>query len=88
MPTTNPAAAHQTLDPLQSAPPDHAAAPWPSRSLRSLAVSNNDPCAVCEQPDSGKVGVLASAADTRLRKVFRAETDIDDCDRESLQPPP
>jgi uncharacterized cupin superfamily protein len=56
--------------------------------LRYLAVSNNEPVEVCEYPDSGKVGVFAEAAGTRLRKLFRAETDVDYYDRESLQPPP
>ena len=52
--------------------------------LRYLAVSNNEPCEVCEYPDSGKVGVFASAAGTRLRKVFRAETGVDYYDRGRL----
>lgn len=59
-----------------------------STDLRYLALSNQEPVEVCEYPDAGKVGIFASAGGSRLRKLFRAETDVDYYDRESLQPPP
>ena len=52
--------------------------------LRYLALSNLETVEVCEYPDSNKVGVFAgSPDDTRLRKLFRAETDVEYYDRES-----
>ena len=52
--------------------------------LRYLALSNLETVEVCEYPDSNKVGVFAgSPDDARLRKLFRAETDVGYYDRES-----
>ena len=52
--------------------------------LRYLALSNLETVDVCEYPDSNKVGVFAGRPDdARLRKLFRAETDVDYYDRES-----
>lgn len=49
-----------------------------------LALGTNDPTDVCEYPDSGKVGVYAGEDGRKfaLRKLFRAETDVDYFDRE------
>jgi uncharacterized cupin superfamily protein len=52
--------------------------------LRYLALSNLETVEVCEYPDSNKVGVFAGRPDdARLRKLFRAETDVEYYDRES-----
>ena len=52
--------------------------------MRYLALSNLETVEVCEYPDSNKVGVFAgSPDDARLRKLFRAETDVEYYDRES-----
>jgi uncharacterized cupin superfamily protein len=52
--------------------------------LRYLALSNLETVEVCEYPDSNKVGVFAGRPDDgRLRKLFRAETDVEYYDRES-----
>lgn len=46
--------------------------------LRYLAVSTLADVEVCEYPDSGKIGVFVGQRGTRaLRKLFRAETDVD-----------
>jgi uncharacterized cupin superfamily protein len=59
-----------------------------STELRYLAVSNVEAVEVCEYPDSGKVGVFCSSPeDARLRKLFRAETDVEYYDRESTASP-
>lgn len=51
--------------------------------LRYLAVSNNAETEVCEYPDAGKTGIFSSEPGVpRLRKLFRAETDVDYYDRE------
>lgn len=54
--------------------------------LRYLAVSNVEGVEVCEYPDSGKVGIFAEGAHgaARLRKLFRAEADVEYYDRERL----
>ena len=73
-PTGGPEVAHQIIN-------------TGSSDMRYLAVSSLEDVEVCEYPDSGKVGILASEADTpRLRKLFRAETDVEYYDRESTQP--
>lgn len=55
-----------------------------SSDLRYLALSSLEGVEVCEYPDSGKIGIFASEADIpRLRKLFRAETDVEYYDRES-----
>lgn len=52
--------------------------------LRYLALSSNEAVEVCEYPDSGKIGIFAAEPGTsRLRKLFRAETDVAYYDRES-----
>ena len=52
--------------------------------MRYLALSSLETVEVCEYPDSNKVGVFAgSPDDARLRKLFRAETDVEYYDRES-----
>ena len=52
--------------------------------LRYLALSNRVEIEACEYPDSGKVMVRAgSPGDRKLRKIFRAETDVDYYDREA-----
>lgn len=53
---------------------------------RSLATMSTT--AVCEYPDSGKVGVFATTStESRLRTMFRGEATIDHYDRESTPPP-
>lgn len=70
-PTGGPEVAHQITNTGQS-------------DLRYLALSNNEAVEVCEYPDSNKVGVFAGEPGTpRLRKLFRAETDVEYYDRES-----
>lgn len=59
-----------------------------SSDMRYLALSSLEDVEVCEYPDSGKVGIFASEPDTpRLRKLVRAETDVEYYDRESTEPP-
>lgn len=51
--------------------------------LRYLALSTLAGVEVCEYPDLGKVGVFAGEdGSPGLRKLFRAETDVDYYDRE------
>lgn len=70
-PTGDPQVAHQIIN-------------TGSSELRYLALSNLEAVEVCEYPDSNKVGVLAgSPDDARLRKMFRAETDVEYYDREN-----
>jgi uncharacterized cupin superfamily protein len=58
-----------------------------SSDLRYLALSSLEDVEICEYPDSGKIGIFASAAGTsRLRKLFRAETDVEYYDREDTEP--
>lgn len=71
-PTGGPQVAHQIIN-------------TGSSELRYLALSNLERVEVCEYPDSNKVGVFAgSADDARLRKLFRAETDVEYYDNESM----
>lgn len=59
-----------------------------STPLRYVSVSTKSATEVCEYPDSGKIGVYARASQgSGVRKLFRAETDVDYYDRESTQPP-
>lgn len=52
-------------------------------TLRYLALSTQVLVEACEYPDSGKVGVWAGpSGQRRLRKLFRAEADVDYYDRE------
>lgn len=70
-PTGGPQVAHQIIN-------------TGSSGLRYLALSNLETVEVCEYPDSNKLGVFAgSPGDARLRKLFRAETDVEYYDRES-----
>jgi hypothetical protein len=56
--------------------------------MRYLALSNLEAVEVCEYPDSKKVGVfVGSPDDARLRKLFRAESDVEYYDRESTASP-
>lgn len=51
--------------------------------MRYLALSNLSDVEICEYPDSGKIGVFAEENGVRkLRKLFRAESDVDYYDRE------
>lgn len=51
--------------------------------LRYLALSTVAKVEICEYPDSGKIGIFSSRGDMgRLRKMFRAESDVDYYDRE------
>lgn len=51
--------------------------------MRYLSLSTLADVEVCEYPDGDKVGVFAGARGAgRLRKLFRAETDVDYYDRE------
>lgn len=53
--------------------------------LRYLAVSTLAEVEVCEYPDSGKISVLSSrGGEVGLRKIFRAECDVDYYDREEM----
>ena len=72
-PTGGPQVAHQIIN-------------TGSCDLRYLALSNLAPVEVCQYPDSNKVGVFAGRPDDdRLRKLFRAETDVEYYDRESTE---
>jgi uncharacterized cupin superfamily protein len=52
-------------------------------TMRYLALSTRVEVETCEYPDSGKVGVWAGPrGQLRLRKLFRAETEVDYYDRE------
>ncbi len=52
-------------------------------TMRYLSLSTVSDVEVCEYPDSGKIGVYADPPGApRLRKLFRAETDVDYYDRE------
>jgi uncharacterized cupin superfamily protein len=74
-PTGGPEVAHQIIN-------------TGSSEMRYLALSNIEDVEVCEYPDSGKIGIFASEAATpRLRKLFRAEVDVEYYDRESTEPP-
>ena len=59
-----------------------------STTLRYLALSTMSDTEVCEYPDSNKLGVFVAASGLPgLRKMFRAEVDVDYYDRESTAPP-
>lgn len=74
-PTGGPEVAHQIIN-------------TGTRDLRYLALSNIADLEACEYPDSNKVLVVADEAGrTRLRKMFRAEADVEYYDRESTEPP-
>jgi uncharacterized cupin superfamily protein len=74
-PTGGPEVAHQIINTGKS-------------EMRYLAVSNLEGVEVCEYPDSNKVGVFASEPSSpRLRKLFRAETDVEYYDREQTESP-
>jgi uncharacterized cupin superfamily protein len=69
-PTGGPEVAHQIVNTGTTA-------------MRYLSLSTRAEVEVCEYPDSGKVGVFAGTPGERgLRKLFRAETDVDYYDRE------
>jgi len=56
--------------------------------LRYLALSNLVDIEACEYPDSNKVVICANEPNTpQLRKMFRAETDVEYYDRESTESP-
>jgi uncharacterized cupin superfamily protein len=74
-PTGGPEVAHQIINTGTS-------------DLRYLALSTLQDVEVCEYPDSDKVAVFASgSAGPRLRKLFRAEADVDYYDREHTGAP-
>lgn len=73
-PTGGPEVAHQIIN-------------TGSVDLRYLALSNRVPLEICEYPDSGKI-LLAADQEPRLRKIIRAELEVDYYDRERLEPPP
>jgi len=75
-PTGGPEVAHQIIN-------------TGSTDLRYLALSTLADVEACEYPDSNKIGVFAGGPGTpRLRKLVRAEADVDYYDRESTIPPP
>ena len=74
-PTGGPEVAHQIIN-------------TGSSDMRYLAVSNHEAVEVCEYPDSNKLGVFASEPGSpRLRKLLRAETDVEYYDREQTESP-
>lgn len=74
-PTGGPEVAHQIMN-------------TGSTEMRYLALSNLVEVEVCEYPDSHKFGIYASEPATpRLRKLFRAEAEVEYYDRESTEPP-
>lgn len=74
-PTGGPEVAHQIINTGAS-------------EMRYLALSNLAATEICEYPDSNKIGILAVAPDSsRLRKLFRAETDVEYYDGESNEAP-
>ena len=73
-PTGGPEVAHQIIN-------------TGSEPLRYLSLSTMSSTEVCEYPDSQKIGVFASAPQASgVRKMFRAEADVDYYDRESMEP--
>ncbi|MCB9956955.1 MAG: cupin domain-containing protein [Caulobacterales bacterium] len=70
-PTGGPEVAHQIIN-------------TGATTMRYLAISNLAEIEICEYPDSGKVGVFGARHADRLRKLFRAETDVDYYDREKV----
>lgn len=74
-PTGGPEVAHQIIN-------------TGSTTMRYLSLSTMASTEVCEYPDSGKVGVFSGDSPANgLRKLFRAEADVDYYDRESNQGP-
>ena len=74
-PTGGPDVAHQIINTGKS-------------DMRYLALSILEDVEVCEYPDSSKVAVFASEPGTsRLRKLFRVETDVEYYDREQTESP-
>lgn len=70
-PTGGPETAHQIINTGET-------------PMRYLSLSTLSEVEVCEYPDGGKIGVFAGArGDGRLRKLFRAESDVDYYDREA-----
>ena len=75
-PTGGPEVAHQIIN-------------TGSTDMRYLALSNLADIEACEYPDSNKVVICANEPGTPgLRKMFRAETNVEYYDRESTEPPP
>lgn len=75
-PTGGPEVAHQIIN-------------TGSTDMRYLALSNLADIEACEYPDSNKVLICANEPGTPgLRKMFRAETNVEYYDRESTEPPP
>ena len=75
-PTGGPATAHQIIN-------------TGSTTLRYLSLSTLADVEVCEYPDSNKVGVFAGGPNApRLRKLVRAESEVDYYDRETTGPRP
>jgi uncharacterized cupin superfamily protein len=69
-PTGGPEVAHQIIN-------------TGTTTMRYFALSNLVDVEVCEYPDSGKVSAVTGKPDERgLRKIFRAETNVDYYDRE------
>lgn len=69
-PTGGPEVAHQIIN-------------TGSTDLRYLALSNLVDVEVCEYPDSQKISIFTGARDSNgLRKIFRAEADVEYYDRE------
>jgi uncharacterized cupin superfamily protein len=75
-PTGGPATAHQIIN-------------TGSTTLRYLSLSTLADVEVCEYPDSNKVGVFAGGPNAPgLRKLVRAESEVDYYDRETTGPRP
>ena len=75
-PTGGPATAHQITN-------------TGSTTLRYLSLTTLADVEVCEYPDSNKVGVFAGGANAPgLRKLVRAESEVDYYDRETTEPRP
>jgi uncharacterized cupin superfamily protein len=71
-PTGGPEVAHQIINTGRT-------------TMRYLSLSTVSDTEVCEYPDAGKIGIFAGTPTTPgLRKLFRAETDVDYYDRESV----
>ena len=74
-PTGGPEVAHQIIN-------------TGSKDLRYLALSNIVDIEACEYPDSNKVLICTNEPGTpALRKMVRAETNVEYYDRESTEPP-
>jgi uncharacterized cupin superfamily protein len=57
-------------------------------TMRYLALSNVSDTEVCEYPDSNKIGVFATGAESSgVRKMFHAEATVEYYDRESTASP-